>query len=265
MKNLCLRTLLLSALLIFPTLSFADTGFYASLKPGVSKPGDLKFSDSTTYQIGWFSGYILESTQLSTIEMDALLKAKIEYDYGFSLSGSFGYDFGKLRIDGEVAYSNNKVKSSFATYTTLMADQGSLPMVIGEVPYNDYDYVNIPIAPQNLAAHMRGDISMLKAMANCYYEFENQTRFTPYIMGGLGAVWLKVDDALADDHDTVFAYQAGLGLSTAINEKWALEFGYTYFKTADAEIELNRITIGDSYKTDFDSHNLNVGLKYFFN
>jgi opacity protein-like surface antigen len=72
-----------------------------------------------------------------------------EFETGYGVGGAAGYDFGSVRIEGEVAFRDNGRISSD-----------------GE-PTGD-------------------DLTALTLMANAYYDFENSSPVTPYVGGGLG-------------------------------------------------------------------------------
>ena len=75
-------------------------------------------------------------------------------------------------------------------------------------------------------------------------------------------VWPQVGICIAgftstyDESDTVFAYQAGVGLGYKIAEKTLLNLSYRYFATNDPELDdgVDRVT------AEFLSHNVFVGI-----
>jgi opacity protein-like surface antigen len=79
--------------------------------------------------------------------------------YGFGVAG--GYDFGEFRIEGEVAYRTNPG-----------------------------DQANFRTAP---SGDLDGEVSALTIMVNAYYDFETNSRFTPYLGAGLGAGQVELD------------------------------------------------------------------------
>lgn len=78
-------------------------------------------------------------------------------------------------------------------------------------------------------------------MVNGYYDFDIESAFTPYVGGGIGIANVSINDLavlgipLADDDDTVFAYQFGAGVGYEISPTLTLTADYRYFATADGE------------------------------
>lgn len=77
--------------------------------------------------------------------------------------------------------------------------------------------------------------------ANVYYDFHNQSDFTPYIGAGLGAARTKIElsdryyDGIAagikrsmSESEWNFAWNVGAGLSYKLNEQASLDLGYRY-------------------------------------
>lgn len=153
----------------------------------------------------------------------------IESDLGLALGVAAGYAFGNnTRIEGEIAYAKNDL------------DKASLLGV-------DVD--------------LTGDTSSIALLLNGYYDFKNASAFTPFINGGIGMARVKVNDinipgsGLPDtsDDDTVFAYQVGVGVGYAVNEKVSIDVKYRYFGTSDPEF--------DTTESEYSSHNVYAGIR----
>jgi opacity protein-like surface antigen len=151
----------------------------------------------------------------------------IEFDKGIALGVATGYDFGKFRIEGEIEYQKNdvdKYKSSTA---------------------------NID---------MKGDVSSTIFFANGYYDFHNNSKFTPFVTAGLGVGrfktkdWSTVVDKIFinfdDESYTEFIYNIGCGMEYAINEKVSIETKYRYLDVPNFE--------------SYANHNLLLGVRYNF-
>lgn len=99
---------------------------------------------------------------------------------------------------------------------------------------------------------------------NAYYDIATGSKFTPYVGAGVGVSRLKVE--FKDDNDkytkssTNFAWQVGAGVSYAMTEAWALDLGYRYMDNGDVTLNAK----GDKVKTDSQSHNVSLGLRYTF-
>jgi opacity protein-like surface antigen len=157
-------------------------------------------------------------------------KGTAEYDTGFGITGALGYDFGMVRIEGEVGYRKN-------------------------------DYDKVGASGQN-KVNGSGDVSGLDFMANAYLDIENETSFTPYIGGGIGAAILKSSDinagsiVISSDDDTVFAYQFIAGAAYSITEAWMLQLEYRFFGTANPTFGIT--------ESEYMSHNLFFGIRLNF-
>jgi len=113
-----------------------------------------------------------------------------------------------------------------------------------------------------------GDVTTISYMANVYYDFKNDCRFTPFIGGGLGFANVEYDmdkfagDKLkAKDDDNVIAYQLMLGGSFAATEKLSIDLQYRYFATADPDFDDKEF---EDTELEYQSHNVMLGLRYSF-
>jgi len=150
---------------------------------------------------------------------------KIEYNSGIALGAAFGYAFNNFRAEGEIDWQKNDL------------DKVSM---LGE------------------SADVDGDVTNLAFLANGYYDFHNSSKFTPYVSAGIGLTNVKVSssDLEADNDDTVFAYQVGVGIGYAINDSVTLEVKYRYFGASDPEF--------DGVKVEIGSHNVLAGFRIGF-
>jgi opacity protein-like surface antigen len=174
----------------------------------------------------------------------ALFDDEIEFDNGFNVGGAFGYDYGLARLEIELAHREN-----------------------------DVDTINVDL----IDFKGDGDFSATSVMLNGYWDFETGSPVVSYLGGGIGfanvsANNVKFFDELGavryvDDDDNVFAYQLAAGLAFALNPALTLDLGYRFFGTSDPELEADPLLVdppfGD-FETEFDSHNVNLGLRMNF-
>lgn len=157
-----------------------------------------------------------------------------EYDPGFNVGTTGGIDFGMARVEAELTYRQNDVDT----------------LQTGGISYSG-----------------DGDISALSLMANGFFDIDTNSPVTPYIGAGIGFANVSMNDvtadgaAVADDDDTVFAYQFGLGVAFDLNNLLALDVGYRYFATLDPEFT---DADGDTFESEYGGHNLDVGLRIKF-
>ena len=192
----------------------------------------------------YFSGFIGATMPVDQDVSGFDLDDEVEFDTGINIGGTIGYDYGFLRLEGEVSYKEAEMKR--------VTDR-----ISGDT-YRDID----------------GSIAATAFMANIFVDFHNQGPVTPYLGGGIGFAGLYQDDISGtsttdgfrtdlyrDDDDLVFAYQAGAGMEIAINRQFSLDLSYRYFGTSNATF--NEDTPYDN-EMEFASHNVSAGLRVRF-
>jgi len=180
------------------------------------------FSAEGMYAGGNIGGGFLSDSDVSIPDLGDF---KIEYNPGIALGAALGYAFNNFRAEGEIGWQKNDL------------DKVSM---LGE------------------SADVNGDVTNLVFLANGYYDFLNNSQFTPYVSAGIGLTNVKVSssDLEADNDDTVFAYQVGVGIGYAVNDKVTLEVKYRYFGASDPEF--------DGVKVEIGSHNVLAGFRIGF-
>ena len=169
---------------------------------------------------------------------------RIEFDPSISIGGSGGFDFGYLRIEGELSYKNGEMSSITEKIS------------------------------QTRFANVDGRMGASALMFNAFFDLRNPSPVTPYIGGGIGFATLHLSDTFGtetntgnrerlyrSDDDTVFAYQVGAGLEIALTRMLSLDLGYRYFGTAKAKFNRNTST---ATELKFESHNASVGFRVKF-
>ncbi len=127
----------------------------------------------------------------------------------------------------------------------------------------------------NDSGHLYGNYYSLDAsinvqtiMANVYYDFYNESDFTPYIGAGLGMgivnssfeVDTHVRSVSRDSINTVFAWNIGAGIAYAINENVSADLGYRYLNLGYSETEM----LGETLSTTSSAHEVSLGLRVGF-
>lgn len=218
--------------LLLPALSWSASvrpGAYVSGFIGVSVPRDASV-DSSQFAS---DGSLLNATD------------EVEFDPGINIGGTGGYDFGFLRLEGELSFKYSEINR-----ITDTAD--------------GFRFGN----PD-------GNIGVFAMMGNAFFDLHNPGPVTPYVGGGVGFATLHLSDTFGtdvttsgperiflypEDDDMVFAYQAGAGVGIALNRRLTLDIGYRYFGTS-------RARFGDGFDTAdlrYESHNAAVGLRVKF-
>jgi len=216
--------ILIIALTIFsvPSISTAANG-----RPG---PYFSAFLGSSFAKDATITGY----------EFGTPYSDRASFDAGIYTGATGGYDFGFLRLEGELSYR-------YAELDTVTFSNGT--------PLHNVD----------------GELGALATMFNVFFDMHNNSRVTPYLGGGLGFASLHLSDTTAynggtkvflydDSNDTVLAAQVGGGMDIALNSRYSLDIGYRYFITDKAQFDGN----GISSNMRLESHNAMVGFKFKF-
>jgi len=216
------------ALIAIPTIAAAAPsrpGPYVSGFLGVSVANDADVSTT-------------DATGTPTLQYSD----RVEFDPGVFFGASGGYDFGMLRLEGELSYRYAEMKNITDRDTGFR--------------YRDID----------------GNLGVLAVLGNAYIDLHNQSPITPYLGSGIGFATLHLGNTFARDaagrvrlyrqgDDTVLAYQLGAGLGIALNPRVTLDVGYRYFGTSKATFDKDWDFASD---LEFASHNVLVGARVKF-
>ncbi len=178
-----------------------------------------------------------------TVNMDI----EAEFDPGFMFEGAAGYDHPTTGWRGEVAVG---WRSSDIDSLTITND-GGIGAAAGVGSLN------------GISTGVDGEVDAISFMGNGYYDFDLGGRFAPFVGAGVGVVLIDVNaDAggikLADDEDSVFAYQGTAGVAYEINSFWTASAAYTCFAAEDADL---RNTGGGQFDAEYDAHTIWLGIR----
>ncbi|MBL0225385.1 MAG: porin family protein [Geobacteraceae bacterium] len=202
--------------------------------------GEAATSRPGPYFSAFLGGSFARNATVSVFDGISSFSDEVSYDSGIYTGGTGGYDFGFMRLEGELSYR-------YADLDTVAWTNG--------------DLISID----------EGNIGVFATMFNVFFDLQNSSPVTPYLGGGIGFAGIYLSDTFGrgqfgygqiygESDDTVFAYQAGAGLDIALNNRYSLDIGYRYFGTDKADL--------DSYlgtnELKFESHNVLVGFKMKF-
>ncbi len=183
---------------------------------------------------------------------------------GIYISGNLGAVFlndADIKDDGdsgELTFDNGGVVT-FALGTTI-GSAGRIEVEIGGRS-NDLDEMSVDDFDGDF--DIDGDVTTVSYMGNAYYDFKNESRFTPFVGGGLGFANVEYDFDKIDgdkinekEDDNVMAYQIMLGGSYAATEQLSIDLQYRFFGTEDPDL--------DGTDVEYQSHNVMLGLRYSF-
>ena len=116
-----------------------------------------------------------------------------------------------------------------------------------------------------------GSVNATYVMANGWFDLKNDSAFTPYIGGGVGAAWLNgdvgffgQDNGFGPSNRAALAYQLGAGVKFDVNEKVALDVAYRYKSIVGGKNDNLNATYSGFENADLNTHNIQVGLTYKF-
>jgi opacity protein-like surface antigen len=183
---------------------------------------------------GWyaeaFGGYTYLPSNISTTR-DTIVYTNGQYDSGYHFGGKVGYKSTPIRYEAEVSYLTTQTKG--------------------------FDVNGIP------QTGVTGNSNATLGFANLYYDLSDLSdSLEPYFGLGIGGAWLDSrfysTGPLTNNRfkatNTVFAYNATVGITYNFSENYALDASYRYVGSAR----------GDEFGKTFQAHQLSVGAIYRF-
>ena len=211
-------------------LASVSTGNAQSKKPG-------------PYISGFLGATMPKDSVVLSDTGTGIIDETVSFDTGINTGITGGYDFGIIRIEGEISYKHNELSS--------IKDNNNSA--------NSYRNVD-------------GNVGVMATMFNAFVDLKNDSPITPYFGGGIGVATIYLSETFATyngarkiiydkDDDTVFAYQIGTGVEIALRPRYSLDIGYRYFATDKASFK------NSFYPTSglkMESHNVAVGFRFKF-
>ncbi len=191
----------------------------------------LAHADEGWYVSGQAGASILTSSELD--EPTGIL-TEVDFDVGYGLSGALGYHWGLFRVEGEITYAESDI--------------------------DEFEIGGFSVGGS-------GDVDSLGFMANAFKDFEIGDGWQFNIGGGIGYAIVSIDHTtvveipLANDDDSVFAYQLGTGIGYQMSPETTFSLDYRYFATVDPEF--NAVD-GSPFEAEYDSHVIRIGVRFNF-
>lgn len=126
----------------------------------------------------------------------------------------------------------------------------------------------------------KNDITLNTFMINTYYDFKNETDFTPYVSVGLGLASVKhkaqfissevnsggseYDASSKSKTNSNFAWSLGLGSQYAINDNLSLDLSYRFLDAGKSEVNDNNDGYPLKSKVKVRSNDIMFGVLYRF-
>jgi len=144
-------------------------------------------------------------------------------------------------VEGEIAYRDNDMSLELwlDAYITGPTYSGFY-----------YTYVDLPV----------GEAKVLSIMANAWYEFENDSRWTPFVGAGVGWADVELTSEFGSTSDSGMAFQLGVGIDFELSGITDLVLEYRYFSMIDDEYTV----FGLPTAYDYQSQSIIVGMKVTF-
>lgn len=129
---------------------------------------------------------------------------------------------------------------------------------------------------------VKTDITLNTVMLNTYYDFKNDTKFTPYVSVGLGMA--SINHKMRYDYNehivsmnqfthekftkskttTNFAWSVGLGSQYRVNNHVSLDMGYRFLDAGKSEASYYADSQENTSKVKVRSHDIMFGITYRF-
>lgn len=191
----------------------------------------------------WYVGLSGSAVFSNDVDVDtAFGSGTLDTDTGWGAGVSVGYMphftnhyLSTLRFEGEIYYRENSIDGASFGGVAIPGSGG-------------------------------GDIESVSYMINALFDIKTGTAVTPYLGGGIGAATVDIPASTAlgttGDDDTVFAWQlmAGLSYEPRLMPHTIWSIGYRYHVLNDPQFS----QAGVNYELDYDTHNIEAGVKFRF-
>lgn len=171
---------------------------------------------------------------------------------------SLGY-FSLSDIEGDVGGSDFEIRYDDAYDVAIQVGFKTwIWRVEGELEYIQAGTDSVRFL--GTTVNVNGDFDILRWSGGAYYDFDNQTRYTPYAGGGLGFATVSEDDVsvggstVDGDTETYLTAHAEFGLGVDITKEISIvpAYRYVWFDS------------GESGFDDNTGHLFKVGARYLF-
>lgn len=132
------------------------------------------------------------------------------------------------------------------------------------------------------SADFKNEVTLNTFMLNGFYDFRNESAFTPYISAGIGLanlkhklglqgrVWDASDELIYNGHDSKsktqnnFAWSLGLGVQYAINSDLSMDLSYRYLDAGKSTLSIGQGDDAIKSKVKAQSNDILLGITYRF-
>ncbi len=195
-------------------------------------------------QIGYANPSKFDTNTYSGTE-DGLTWTNAKLSANYDSSASFGAEFGFKDVAPNIRLgaSFTTMKFDFENTTLSGSITDGVDTLSGSATFSAADFASVGV---NL------DTRVNIYMANAYYDFKNDSKFTPFVGFGVGVADIKIAE------DKAFAYSVNAGAQYSIDKNI-----YVSAKAAYTNIDGPKGDIGIEFK-NIDLYTVNVALGFEF-
>lgn len=260
MKKPMLRSTLAVAIALGASAGANAAEYYVSGSLGLADTDDLD-NDGAFVQ-DFTTGEVTGVTPPLVIPAGQAVSWDTEVDEDLAFGIAAGMRFDKFRVELEYAASSNDVDTHEGVVAAgipldgidagvlLTGNVGDLGVTVGE-----------------LVADGRGEVETSAFYVNGFYDFINETNWTPYVGVGIGYANVDIDYApsgveIIEDDDDVFTYQIMGGVAYSITENVEATGGIRYRVMDDASVDSPLLTA--SFDIEVETLVYELGVRYNF-
>jgi opacity protein-like surface antigen len=223
MRKLLLATA--AAVVIATPAAAKDNSGYVGIEGGVLIPRDNDADLIVDYSTTQDPAAPVLPVPLDTTFDNAF---GVDYKLGYDLDLIAGYDFGMLRVEGELGYK----RASLDDFEIDDSDIAALNAALNRPSVApDPGAPGLP-ALTSTDFDLSGHVTVLSGMVNALLDFGDEAGFGAYAGGGFGRARVK----LLGDSDNAWAWQLIAGLRYAISPNIDVGLKYRYFQTGNVNL-----------------------------
>ncbi|NBX04365.1 MAG: porin family protein [Alphaproteobacteria bacterium] len=123
----------------------------------------------------------------------------------------------------------------------------------GELGYHFNGMDSVTVASTTFP---KSQTTILSYMANAYYDFNNDSGFTPYLGAGIGGANVRTESST---NSLAWQLMTGIGYTADSMPQAQWTLGYRYFRVQNTEVDTPNVLFTDG---DLESHNVELGVRF---
>lgn len=248
------------AALLLVVIPVASANIYISASYGINDQDDS--SNDGRFTGDFTTGTVTGVNPPLNIPSSSPVGWKTDFDNGDAYSLALGWQHEHFRIELEYAYSDSDVDThtgvSAAGLDLSAIDAGVL--IAGNVG-------DLGVSVADLVADGRGEIENTLFFINGYYDFANNTAFTPYVGAGIGysnvdVTYRPSGVGVINSDDDVFVYQLMVGIAYKVTDPVDVTLNARYRDGDEASVESSLLPA--NFDIENQSWIFDLGVRYTF-